>query len=269
MFDCAPSPSNDHALMQDRSFAAALRLCGQNPVMLDGGLTLLHRRLLGLPVAMLPRAAPPQDLRAQMRAAGLRLTPLILSPEALCRIPRALRLRAPLSFAEIDLTAPEAARCAALHGKWRNQLRAAENSPLRVSDTPLSPDDPLIARDAAQARARGYANWPPGLTAAFATVAPDQTRVFVAYDRGHPVAQMLFLLHGRRATYHIGYSTREGRSLNAHNLILWRAGCWLSARGFARLDLGMIDPRTPTLNRFKLRAGAAEKQTAGTFLNLG
>ncbi len=255
--------------MQDRSFAAALRLCGQNPVMLDGGLILLHRRLMGLSVAMLPRATPPQDLRSQMQAAGLRLTPLILSPEALCRMPRALRLRGPVSYAEIDLTGPDEARRAALHGKWRNQLRAAENGPLRVSDAPMSPEDPLIAHDAGQARARGYANWPPGLTAAFATVAPDQTRVFVAYDRGQPVAHMLFLLHGRRATYHIGYSTREGRSLNAHNLILWRAGCWLSVRGFAWLDLGTVDPRTPTLNRFKLRAGAAQKQTAGTFLNLG
>jgi len=269
MFDFAPTPQADHALMQDPAFAAALRLCGQNPVTLKEGQTLLHRRVMGMPVAMLARAEPPRDLRAQMRAAGLGPMPLILSPENTGSLPRAIRLRKPRLYAEIDLTQSTDARRAALHGKWRNQLRAAEHASLRISHAALSPDDPLITLDVHQGRAKGYANWPPGLTAAFATLAPDQTQIFTAFDRGQPVGRMLFLLHGCRATYHIGHNTLAGRMLNAHNLLLWQAGCWLSTQGYRRLDLGTLDSRTPTLNRFKLRAGAQERLTGGTFVTIG
>lgn len=268
MFDFT-TPSADHALMQDPAFAAALRLCGQHPVTLDNGAILLRRRFAGIPVAMLPRAAPPADLCARMRAAGLRRMPLILSPETTCDIPLAMRLRAPVSYAEIDLTQSRETRRAALHGKWRNQLSGAEHGNLQISDTALSPHDPLIAQEAEAGRIKGYANWPAGLTAAFATAAPEQTRLFTAYDRGQPVARMLFLLHGCRATYHIGNSTLAGRMLNAHNLLLWHACDWLAARDCRRVDLGTLDPRTPTLNRFKLRAGARERRTTGTYLTLG
>ena len=74
MFDASPSPAS-HALMQDRAFAAALALCGGQPVILPSGLMLLGRRLAGVPVLMLPRAAPPPDLSLQLRQTGLQRRP--------------------------------------------------------------------------------------------------------------------------------------------------------------------------------------------------
>lgn len=266
MFDAAPAP--DTPLMQDPAFAAALRLCGQTPVILPSGAMMLRRRVLGMTVAMLPRAVPPDDLEDQLYLRGLHRIPLILSPERPCTLPRALRLRGPQSIARWDLEFDADKARAALHPKWRNQLKRAEAAGLRVSETsfPSTPDHPLLRADTAQSRLRGYTNWPAPLTSAFATMAPDQTRLFTAFQRGTPVAHMLFLRHELRATYHIGHTTDAGKAGSAHNLLLWRAARWLVQRGVAALDLGLIDPRTPGLNRFKLRTGARVVQTGGTWL---
>lgn len=266
MFDTAPPP--DHALLQDPTFAAALHACGQRPITLPNGLIVLHRRLFGVPLTMLPRATPPPNLRTLLREAGLPRGPLILSPEVPCPNLRAVRLRAPVNIAQIDLGPDNTTRHAQLHGKWRNQLRRAEASALQICHQTFPPDHPLLQLDAAQAKSRHYKSWPTALTAAFAQIAPHQTRLFTASLRGAPIAHMLFLLHGARATYHIGYTTQDGRKVNAHNLLLWRATCWFRDHGVTTLDLGPLPAQTPTLNRFKLRAGAQPTPTGGTWLSL-
>ena len=129
---------------------------------------------------------------------------------------------------------------------------------------PLTPDHPLLALEAAQARERRYQNWPPALTSAFARAAPDQTHLFTALLRGHTVAQMLFLTHGNRATYHIGHTGADGRRLHAHNLLMWQAMNALAARGITSLDLGIT--ATPAIDRFKRRTGAVAQPTGGTWL---
>lgn len=263
MFDASPSPAS-HALMQDRAFAAALALCGGQPVALPSGLMLLGRRLAGVSVLMLPRAAPPPDLSLQLRQTGLQRRPLILSPEQPCDLPRALQLAPARALWHLDLGGDRAARRARLHQNWRNQLQHAENGPLRVLHRPLTPDHPLLALEAAQARARRYQNWPPALTSAFARAAPNQTHLFTALLRGHTVAQMLFLTHGNRATYHIGHTGAEGRRLHAHNLLMWQAINTLAARGITSLDLGITT--TPAIDRFKRRTGAVAQPTGGTWL---
>ncbi|MFK7837802.1 MAG: GNAT family N-acetyltransferase [Sulfitobacter sp.] len=267
MFDHAPV-QNDHALMQDPAFARALRLCGQSPLHLSGGLMVLRRHFAGVPVAMIPRASPPPDLRTQLRAAGLHRTPLILSPDQPADLPFALRLRKPRQIAMLDLhPSPEALR-AGLHAKWRNQLRQAEGTRLKVRCThlPPDPDTPVLRAEALQSGRRNYANWPAPLTAAFASVAPNQTHMFCALDQGQTVATMLFLTHGSTATYHIGHITPAGKAHCAHNLLMWEAMQRLRRHGISQLDLGQLNPNTETIDRFKLRAGAQARATGGTHL---
>ncbi len=263
MFDAA-TPATARPLMQDPSFAAALRMCGEDPVTLPSGLVLLRRRIAGVSVLMLPRATPPADLCAQLAQAGLHRHPLILSPQAPCALPPALRLRAPVPLWQVDLRTPEATRRAMLHQNWRHQLGQALHHDLRVVQRPLPAGHLLLSQDAAQARDRGYRGWPPRLTAAFARLAPRQTHLFTARLRGFEVAHMLFLSHGDGATYHIGYTSTEGRAVHAHNLLLWEAMRSLAARGITTLDLG--PPTTPTIDRFKRRAGAMPAPTGGTWL---
>jgi len=54
----------------------------------------------------------------------------------------------------------------------------------------------------------------------------------------------------------------------AHNLIMWQAMAYLAKLGCETLDLGVMDPRTPTLNRFKTRGGAQPHLTGGTWARI-
>lgn len=171
-----------------------------------------------------------------------------------------------MQTATIDLTPDTKTRRATLHSKWRNQLRRAEEGPLRIRSASLRPTHLVLGLEEDQARVRRYTNWPRALTSAFAQVAPDQTRLFTAYLHGAPVSYMLFLLHGGRATYHIGHTTDVGKTHKAHNLLLWTASCWLAEHGYSTLDLGLLHAETHSLNRFKLRSGATAHPTGGTWL---
>lgn len=264
MFDALSPLPTTHPLMQDRAFGAALRLCGVTPITLPSGLLLLNRKFTGLPVLMLPRAAPPIDLSAQLAQAGLSRRLLLLSPERPSRMPRALQISPGRNQLLVDVSGDEATRRAALHQKWRNQLQRAEDSPLRVLHRPMTPDHPLQELEKQHAQERRYQNWPTELTAAFAQVAPEQSHVFTALLRGHPVAHMLFLTHGSAATYHIGHTTLEGRSVHAHNLLLWHAMQRLNKMGIEELNLG--PETTPEIDRFKRRVGARIAPTGGTWL---
>lgn len=267
MFD-EPRTATYHPLMQDPAFARALVLYGQQPVTLPCGLTLLKRRLWAMPLLMLPRAAPPENLRNQLRALDLHHHPLILSPERPCTLPRSLRLLPPRERIVWDVSTDLRARRAALHPKWRNQLTKAEQTRLTITSRtlPTTPNHPVLVKEQEQCRSRGYRNWPAPLTAAFAATAPEQTRLFQARCEGKTLAHMLFLTHGSGATYHIGHITTQGKRLGAHNLLLWEAACQLAVQGVQSIDLGLINPHTRGLNRFKLRTGAQSQSTGGTHL---
>lgn len=204
-------------------------------------------------LAHLPRAAPWRALWANTPDHGT-------AP--------GLRVAAAPLVAELDLTPDSATRRAVQHGKWRNRLRRAEDADLQVDLRPLDlpGDAPLLMHEITQRHARGYAglparfteNWPPG-----------QTLLATAHTRpdAPPVAFMLFLLHAPTASYHMGWSGDQGRAVNAHTLLLWRAADHLAARGFSRLDLGLIDPaRTPGLARFKQGCGAKIRRLGATTL---
>jgi len=53
----------------------------------------------------------------------------------------------------------------------------------------------------------------------------------------------VFLRHGAAATYHAGWTSNEGRRLNAHNLLLWRGVLALREAGAGWLDLGAASAR--------------------------
>jgi len=168
-------------------------------------------------------------------------------------------LIAPQSVAQLDLRAPIKERQAAQHGKWRNRLRHAEAAGLVISEREFDParDAAFLRREAAQRRTRGYRALPLGFCRAFARQNPGAARIWSAHRADELAAQMLILHHGTTATYHIGWSGALGRKTSAHNLLLWEAQNWLSARGVARLDLGPIEAaNAPGLARFKLGSGA-------------
>jgi hypothetical protein len=165
--------------------------------------------------------------------------------------------------------ASEAGLLAGMHQKWRNRLRAAERSGLRVELAPRGKwVEWAIALGERVRKAKGFEAAPPEFVARLAELKGGrECLVAVALDKREPVAGALFLRHGRDATYYVASSTQEGRKGNAANLVLWRAALALKEAGVRALDLGTIETtRSAGLARFKLGTGATPFELAGTYL---
>jgi hypothetical protein len=155
---------------------------------------------------------------------------------------------------------------AGLAGKWRNRLTAAQRAGVTV--TPGSPAtmNRLIAEEMAQRRTRGYRNLPPGFTQA---LPGEALRLWEWRKDGEIGAAMVFVRHGRSATYHLGWASEAARQQGVHTVMLMAAASALQAEGVDWLDLGSVDTdRAPGLARFKLGTGAALRQLGATCLVL-
>jgi hypothetical protein len=177
----------------------------------------------------------------------------------------------------IDLTQDEASLRAALDGKWRNRLVAAEKSGLVFTSAAARPGQYqwLLDEELKQRRTKGYRGLPADLTGAWQTAkasargADKRAGVLVwRADLGREAAgAMLFLTHGAMATYFIGWSSEDGRRAGAHNLILWNAMLALKERGVQTLDLGGVNTGSGAgIARFKLGAGGAVIRRTGVWV---
>lgn len=261
----------DPALPQHPLFAAALTRIGGAAGVVDtaDGLVVLVRRRIGPLRLAAALRAPPLSAAALrgLRARGLRLC----EPDAVAPMRAAgfRQVMTPAHVAELPLAGDAAARRARMAGKWRNRLHRAEAAGLRLREMPF--DGPaaawLIAQEDAQRRARGYRALPARLALAWAATAPSAARLFVAERDGARIAAMLFLIHGRAATYQLGWTGPLGRASSAHHLLLASAADRLADRGIARIDLGTVDTdAAPGLARFKLGAGADLRALGGSWI---
>lgn len=176
------------------------------------------------------------------------------------------------SSAWIDLRRDEESLRAALRGKWRNMLKAAEASRLRVEISAGANEaalDWLLGEYEPFRRKARFAGPDARLIRALADAAPRQSRPMVlqAYDRRRPVAGILILRHGNAATYSVGWTGPDGRNLRAHHLLLWRAMLEMKNAGVEWFDLGgLFADRAPGVARFKLGMGGDVFTLAGTWL---
>lgn len=222
---------------------------------------IVQRKIMGIEVSLISRGPVllQQDtannvlrsVRANLKFASLKL----MSPDTRLRF---LSLSSKPQICELDLTLDVQDLRAAQHSKWRNALKKAEASRLKVAQITATPAalTPLLQIERQRQSQRKYQGLPPEFTLAIQDVAPKSLLLLGASD-----AQMLFIRHGNTASYHMGYNGPDGRLLNAHNLILWDAIQRLQKLGVTRLDLGTIDPkRAHNLARFKQRSGAQTRQ---------
>lgn len=163
----------------------------------------------------------------------------------------------------LDLTREEEVLRAGLKQKWRNQLVQAEAAGLTVEEG----DDPGWLLDAyeAQRRDRRYA----GPSARLIGALPRSKTLLLSIPgaNGAPMAGVLFIRHGRDATYQVGWTGEEGRAVNAHNLLLWEGIKRLKSQGVRGLDMGGIDAeKMPGIAHFKNGLGAEAFHCAGVYL---
>ena len=165
---------------------------------------------------------------------------------------------------ELDLTNGADQLRAGFHHKWRNRLRKSENSTIDLSES--GDLGWILAREPEHRLANRYKGYPTDFVQALCR-RPNSWKLLQAKTGGTPIAGALFLIHGSRATYQIGWSNPKGRALNAQNLVIWRALEILIQNGVAGLDLGLIDTKnSPGLARFKLGTGARLKSFGPTGL---
>lgn len=171
----------------------------------------------------------------------------------------------------LDLTQALSTLKAQLEGKWRNRLnKVLANVKLQVHvQASLKRCDWLLGQELAQREAKKFHGLPTDFVKAYIACAADHRQAFVvAYAElgKNTVGGMLFLIHGRVASYHVGWSDEEGRRLNAHNALLWQAMAYLKDMGIEVLDLGGINTHDlPGISRFKLGAGGQPITLAGTY----
>lgn len=214
-------------------------------------------------------------VKRQFRLADREL--LIWSPELvdnpasleLMRACGARRMVTGYSTAALGLQRPDDDLRAGLHGKWRNMLVAAEKGGLGVGVVSGGRTfDWLVDRAEAFRRRRGFVGPSGALVRAIARAQPDRRDVLVltAQAQGERLAGVLFFVHGRTATYMLGWTGPDGRRSRAHNLLLWRAVLALRDRGAGWLDLGGINAAAPGVARFKLGLGGRLHTLTGTFI---
>ncbi len=158
-----------------------------------------------------------------------------------------------------------------LESKWRNRLTRAENAHAqRVQVRPkLEHALALLVHERTMREARHFHGLPERFVPAYieAHAQPAQAFTVSSVQQGDALlAGMLFLLHGRVATYHMGWSSDAGRADNLHNLLLWKGLCQLKAQGITHLDLGGVNTHDlPGISRFKLGTGGQVLTLAGTY----
>lgn len=160
--------------------------------------------------------------------------------------------------------------------KWRYNVRLAERRGVSVRDATRA-DLPAFhgllletaRRDRFVVRGRAYFEtlWevlePPGML-----------RAFLAELAGRPVAGILLLCMGERATYTYGASSGEHRNAMPNHLLQWHAIRWARERGYRVYDFRGVspvrdgrplEPHLAGLNRFKEGFGARYVEYAGEF----
>jgi hypothetical protein len=286
------------ALQQDRAYGDAMAGLGTQVLRAwvdDGGepvgaAQFLVRRVGGLlPVALCshgpvwavgsPPARQAEALRAIRTTVPLRWPRVMLyTPDAPLEAAGAFasmrRVMTGHSTVRIDLVREPDAIRAAMHGKWRNRLAAAERSALKVERVGSKPAQYrwLLERELAQRERRGYIALPDGFVEAWQQARgrggdAGEPLLALRADLGRePAAGMLFLVHGEAATYQVGWVGDAGRELGAHNLLLWHAIQRLRERGVRVLDLGGVDTaRGAGLARFKIGSGGEVVTLAGVY----
>ncbi|MEK7344251.1 MAG: GNAT family N-acetyltransferase [Pseudomonadota bacterium] len=171
----------------------------------------------------------------------------------------------------LDLKTSLATLKTQLDGKWRNRLvKALANDKIRVHVQPsVKRCEWLLGRELDQRETKKFHGLPTDFVQAYIAAATDPRQAFVvAYAElgKNTIAGMLFLIHGRVASYHMGWADDQGRQLNAHNALLWQSMAYLQDLGCEVLDLGGVNTHDlPGISRFKLGTGGRAVTLAGTY----
>lgn len=263
-------------LQQHPQFATALRQMGRDVrlINLPDAHPVVAVQVLGQLIASrgpiwAADASPTKRSHALARS-GLRFLNAESNEHAALAAAGFRKLATAGTVAELCLCSDASARLAATHGKWRNQWRRAQQAPvtLRQERFDRSNHQWLLDADIAQQRQKRFRGLPHILIDALAT--ENAVNVHVAYLDATPVAALLFIMHPPVVTYHIGWTSPEGRRWGLHHRLILDAAATFADQAYCRLDLGSVDTENaPGLARFKIGTGAQLRSLGGSWMRFG
>ena len=165
-----------------------------------------------------------------------------------------------LSLSEVDLRKN-------LNGKWRNQLKKAEQ--LQIDLKTEQSDESfywLLDCYKQMMKDKSFRGTGVELYKELYRFKKNNFYVFQAWYDGQAAAGILIVQHGQSCTYQIGWNSSGGRRIYANNFLLWNAIIEMKQRGCAWFDLGGIDEKnTPGIAKFKRGLGGKEYTLVGEF----
>lgn len=173
----------------------------------------------------------------------------------------------------IDLRLSEDQLWQNLYGKNRTHIRKAKKSGFNViyGNQNHCHTDWLLEQEKKQQEQKKYQGLPVGLVKPYGQLSLRNKGVYTAFavekSEDTPLAEILFLCHGRCATYHIGWNGNRGRKCRALNLLLWEMMLRLKSEGIECLDLGGINTeKAADITRYKLGFGGDVINLQGTYM---
>ena len=157
-----------------------------------------------------------------------------------------------------------------MESSWRNKVRKAEKAGLELAWDTQGKEIPAMLRIYQSEKAtKGYDGPSVPLLQSMADVflKGDNVLAGLARKEGRAVAAALIFCCGAGATYQVGWSTDEGKSVAAHNLLLWNAIGVLKERGIRYFDLGGANDETAQgVKKFKQGMGGEMLTLAGHYI---
>ncbi len=170
----------------------------------------------------------------------------------------------------VDLTQDHETLRANLKSNWRNKLNKAEKSGIEIEWDVEGTHLPwLLGIYATDKALRDYGGPSADFLKSYVPMLAQQNNLLLgrAMKDGVPIAFSLFALHGRSATYLVGWSSEDGRETAAHQLCLWMAMMALKNRGIKELDLGGVNDETAAgIKTFKEGVGGRFMRTVGHYV---
>jgi hypothetical protein len=156
-----------------------------------------------------------------------------------------------------------------LDGKWRNALKSAEATGLRLdAGTGDWLVEWMMERYKELMSEKSFSGSPVDLLLALRKQLPSEQGLVVlrAMDGEEAVAGICLVQHGVAATYLLGWNGVKGRKLKANQYLLWQAIVYLKQAGVKYFDLGGIDEDgTPGIAAFKLGMGGDRYELLGEY----
>ena len=169
----------------------------------------------------------------------------------------------------LDLTLMQDQLWDNLHGKWRNILRKSLKAEVQIEwSGRLDHAAIIIAKHNQDRKTRGYQGASLKTLSVLCHHAAAQNALLsgIARANGQAVGGVVILLHGKSATYQVGWNSDIGRERCVNYRLIWEALKELKTRQINTFDLGGVnDDEAAGVKRFKSGTGANPASLIGQY----